>query len=86
MKSPWLCEDDVEVTDMIVLTFEGAAAFHPPPPPPSSMAEWLKMLIFSTLRCSSTHCCGFESIVFGDLPFCFVVSFAHITTAWAQVE
>ena len=24
------------------------------------LAEWLRMLIFSALNCSSSHCCGFE--------------------------
>ena len=35
IKSPWLCADDVEVTEMIVLTFQGAAACQAPSPSPS---------------------------------------------------
>ena len=27
------------------------------------------MALFKTLSCSSTYCCGFESISLGDLPF-----------------
>ena len=61
-----------------------------------TMSKWLKMLIFSTLSCSSTHCCAFDSIFFGDLSFFFFFFlffflflfcfFPHITTDLAQVE